>query len=255
MKAGKHILFWILAGLILVVGFGNSYGDYIKSFYFVTFLLPVAMATSYFFNYYLVLKYLLEQNYVRFTIYTIYTIIVSLYLEMVVVTISFVVLANYNYDQLDPMMTNIFVLGFAVYLIVLIKAFYLLFLRVKNNEFKVQQLVEEKEALKTEFITVRADRKNHQVKLDDITYIESLSDYVKIHFNNQTLTTRETITSFDESLPETFIRIHRSYIVNQDHVSNFNSTSVEIGDLELPISRTYKSDAISILEGSHSSVS
>ncbi len=248
MQAGKHILFWILAGAILVVGFGNSYGDYVKSFYFVTFLLPVAMATSYFFNYYLVPKYLLERKYVRFTIYTTYTVIISLYLEMVVVTISFIVLANYNYNELDPMMTNIFALGFAVYLIVLVKAFYLLFRRVKNNEFKVQQLIEEKEALKTEFITVRADRKNHQIKLDDITYLESLSDYVKIHFNDQTLTTRETISSFEESLPETFIRIHRSYIVNQNHIRKFNSTSVKIDETELPISRTYKNDVLAVLE-------
>lgn len=255
MQAGKHILFWILAGTLLVVGFGNSYGNFVKSFYFVTFLLPVAMATSYFFNYYLVPKYLLKRKYVRFSIYTVYTLVVSLYLEMVVVTISFIVLANYNYNELDPMMTNIFVLGFAVYLIVLIKAFYLLFRRVKNNEFKVQQLMEEKEALKTEFITVRADRKNHQIKLEDIIYLESLSDYVKLHFNDQTLTTRETISSFEESLPETFIRIHRSYIVNQIHISKFNSTSVKVDETELPISRTYKSDVLAVLEGKHSSVS
>lgn len=247
MKAGKHILFWILAGAILVIGFGNSYGDYVQSFYFVTFLLPVAMATSYFFNYYLVPKYLLERKYIRFGIYTGYTIIISLYLEMVVVTISFIVLANYNYNELDPMMTNIFALGFAVYLIVLIKAFYLLFRRVKNNEFKVQQLIEEKEALKAEFITVRADRKNHQIKLDDIIYLESLSDYVKLHFNDQTLTTRETISSFEESLPETFIRIHRSYIVNQLHVRKFNTTSVKMNETELPISRTYKKEVLSVL--------
>lgn len=249
MQAGKHILFWILAGTILIAGFGNSYGDYLKSFYFITFLLPVAMATSYFFNYYLVPKYLLERKYLRFSIYTVYTVIVSLYLEMVVVTISFIVLANYNYNELDPMMTNIFALGFAVYLIVLIKAFYLLFRRVKNNEFKVQQLMEEKEALKTEFITVRADRKNHQVKLDDILYLESLSDYVKLHFNDQTLTTRETISSFEESLPETFIRIHRSYIVNRLHISEFNSTSVKIDEVELPISRKYKSTVLETLSG------
>lgn len=249
MHAGKHILFWILAGSILVVSFGNSYGNYTQSFYFVTFLLPVAMATSYFFNYYLVPKFLLERKYIRFSIYTTYTVIVSLYLEMVVVTISFIILANYNYNELDPMMTNIFALGFSVYLIVLIKAFYLLFRRVKNNEFKVQQLIEENEALKTEFITVRADRKNHQIKLDDILYLESLSDYVKLHFNGQTLTTRETISSFEESLPETFIRIHRSYIVNQLHVKKFNTTSVKLGDIELPISRTYKSDVVETLSG------
>lgn len=255
MRPGKHILFWMLAATLLVIGFGSTYGDFIKSFYFVTFLLPVAMATSYFFNYYLVPRYLLKRDYVRFTLYTVYTIIISLYLEMVVIIISFVVIANFNYGELDPIMTNIFVLGFAVYLIVLVKAFFLLFKRVRNNEFKVQQLLEEKEALKTEFITVRADRANHQIKLDDIIYLESLSDYVKIHTTDQTLTTRETISSFEESLPETFIRIHRSYIINQNYVSHFNTTSVVLNDVELPISRTYKSDAIAMLEGRSSSVS
>lgn len=247
MHPGRHILFWIFASFLLVIGFGSGYGDYIKSFYFVTFLLPVAMATSYFFNYYLVPKFLLDRKYVRFSIYTTYTVIVSLYLEMVVVMISFIILANYNYNELDPMMTNIFALGFSVYLIVLIKAFYLLFRRVKNNEFKVQQLMEEKEALKTEFITIRADRTNHQVKLEEIIYLESLSDYVKIHTTEQSLTTRETISSFEESLPETFIRIHRSYIVNQDYVHKFNTTSVTVNESELPISRTYKSQALSTL--------
>ena len=249
MQAGKHIIFWILASAILVIGFGAAHGDFVNSFYFVTFLLPVAMATSYFFNYYLVPEFLLKRKYLRFAIYTIYTLIVSLYLEMVVITLSFIVLANYNYGALNPTMTNVFVLEFAVYLIVLLKAFFLLFRRVQNNEFKVQQLMEEKEALKTEFITVRADRKNHQVKLDDIIYLESLSDYVKLHVNDETLTTRETISSFEESLPETFIRIHRSYIVNQLYVSEFNTTSVKLNETELPISRTYKSGVVDILSG------
>lgn len=249
MQAGKHILFWILASSLLVLGFGTAQGDYLNSFYFITFLMPVAMATSYFFNYYLVPEFLLKQKYFRFSIYTIYTIVVSLYLEMVVITLSFIILANYNYGELNPMMTNVFVLEFAVYLIVLIKAFFLLFRRVQNNEFKVQQLMEEKEALKTDFITVRADRKNHQIKLDDIIYLESLSDYVKLHFNDQTLTTRETISSFEESLPETFIRIHRSYIVNQLYVSEFTTTSVKLNETELPISRTYKSEVVDTLSG------
>jgi hypothetical protein len=248
MRIWKHILFWILVGIVLVIGFGSSYGNYLKSFYFVTFLLPVAMVTSYFFNYYLVPNFLLKRDYTRFTLYTIYTLVISLYLEMVVITISFVVIANYNYGELDPIMTNIFVLGFAIYLIVLIKICFLLFRRVRNNEFKVQQLIEEKEALNTEFITVRADRKNHQLKLDDIIYLESLSDYVKLHTIDQFITTRETITSFEESLPEYFIRIHRSYIINQHHISHFNTTSLTLHETELPISRTYKSQVLSVLD-------
>jgi len=249
MQTGKHILFWVLTGLILVAVFGSTYGDYIKSFYFVTFLLPVAMATSYFFNYHIVPQFLLKKKYARFTLYTIYTLIISFYLEMVVITISFIVLANYNYGELSPIMTNVFVLGFTIYLIVLIKAFYLLYRRFRENEFRLEQLKDEKEALKTAFITVRADRSNHQIKLNELMYLESLSDYVKIYFNDQSVITRDTISSFEESLPETFVRIHRSYIVNLDYITEFSSKSVSIGNTELPISRTYKDTALRFISG------
>jgi len=249
MQLGKHILFWTVAASILVAVFGSTYGDYVKSFYFVTFLLPVAMATSYFFNYHIVPQFLLKKKYKRFTLYTIYTIVVSLYLEMIVITISFIVLANYNYGELSPIMTNIFVLGFSIYLIVLIKAFYLLYRRFTEKEIRLNQLEDEKEALKTSFITVRADRSNHQIKLSELMYLESLSDYVKIYFNDQSLTTRETISSFEQSLPETFVRIHRSYIVNLDYITEFSNKSVTIGDEELPISRTYKNTALKFISG------
>ena len=249
MQLGKHILFWTVAASILVAVFGSTYGDYVKSFYFVTFLLPVAMATSYFFNYHIVPQFLLKKKYKRFTLYTIYTIVVSLYLEMIVITISFIVLANYNYDELSPIMTNIFVLGFSIYLIVLIKAFYLLYRRFTKKEIRLNQLEDEKEALKTSFITVRSDRSNHQIKLSELMYLESLSDYVKIYFKDQSLTTRETISSFEQSLPETFVRIHRSYIVNLDYITEFSNKSVTIGDEELPISRTYKNTALKFISG------
>jgi len=249
MQPGKHILFWTVTASILVAAFGSTYGDYVKSFYFVTFLLPVAMATSYFFNYHIVPQFLLKKKYTRFTLYTIYTIVISFYLEMIVITISFIVLANYNYGELSPIMTNVFVLGFSIYLIVLIKAFYLLYRRLTENEVRLNKLKDEKDALKTSFITVRADRSNHQIKLDELIYLESLSDYVKIYFNEQSLTTRDTISSFEESLPETFIRIHRSYIVNLDYITEFSSKSVTVGNTELPISRTYKDTALEYISG------
>lgn len=244
----KHILFWTATAILLTAAFGLSYGNYINSFYFVTFLLPVAVATSVFFNYYLVPEYLLQQKYVKFWVYTFYTIIISLYLEMLVILLSFVIIANYNYSELDPLMTNIFVLASVIYLVILVKAFALLFLRLKRNEFRVEQLENEKEALKTEFITVRADRANQQINIDDIQYLESMGDYVRIQTNSKTITTLERISSFEKSLPETFIRIHRSFIVNRNAIDNFSRTSITVSDQSLPISRTYKSSVMSILK-------
>lgn len=248
MHPGKHILFWITVFLVLVIGFGSSYGDYTTAFYFVSFLLPVAMATSYFFNYYLVPNYLFRQKYIRFSLYTCYTIIISLFLEMVVITISFAVLANYNYRQMNPLMSNIFVLASVLYLIVLFKAFVLIYLKLLSHEFRLQKLAKEKQALQTEFITVRANRTNYPVKLDEILYLESLGDYVKIHKPNRVITTKETLTFFETSLPDYFIRIHRSFIINRNHIIRFNATDVSVHNQELPISRTYKSEVLKKLD-------
>lgn len=249
MRTGKHVLFWSITALLLVIGFGSSYSDFSKAFYFVSFLLPVAIGTSYFFNYYLVPKFLLPGYYLRFSIYTIYALIVSLYLEMLVIVISFVIIANYNIEELHPIMANIFVLAVTIYLIVVMKAFVLLFQKYKNQELKKIQLTEEKEALKREFISVRSNRENRQIPLDEIIYFESMGDYVNICTSESLITTKETITHFNETLPEYFIRIHRSFIVNRNYVSTFSHRELKVNGTGLPIGRSYKSHAIGKLSG------
>ena len=65
------------------------------------------------------------------------------------------------------------------------------------------------------FISLRADRKNLKISLNDILYIESLKDYIKVITVNKTIITKQSISSIEEMLPkENFIRIHRSYIVS-----------------------------------------
>lgn len=234
--------------VLLTIGFGTEYGDFSKSLYFVSFLMPVAMATSYFFNYYLVPKYLLTRRNLRFVVYTGYMIIVSVFLEMVVVTVSFIVIANYNIRELDPLMNNIFVLCFAVYMVVLLKAFVLLFIRIRNHEFEVGYLLEQNQALKMDSITVKVDRVNQHILLDDLYFIESMDDYVTLYTKENKLVTRESITALAKRLPVYFIRIHRSYLVNKNYISSFNTTTVTVSDKILPIGRTYKTDALSLLK-------
>ena len=247
MHTGKHILFWVIVTIVMIFGFGSTFNDYNKTFYFVTFLMPVAMATSYLFNYYLVPTYLLQRRLFRFTLYTFYAVIGSLFLQMVVITLSFIIIANYNFGEMEPVMANIFLLALTIYLIVFLKAFVLLYRRNINHEFRLEKLIQDKEALKTKFITVKENRVNRQIQLDEILYFESLSDYVQIYFKNGSVTTKETITFFDESLPEYFIRIHRSFIVNRQHVDSFTSKKVDIYGTELPISRTYKKSVLDVL--------
>ncbi|MES2847974.1 MAG: LytTR family DNA-binding domain-containing protein [Bacteroidota bacterium] len=91
------------------------------------------------------------------------------------------------------------------------------------------------------FINLRADRKNIKVALDDILYIESLKDYIKVVTTNKTIVTKQSISSIEEILPkEKFLRIHRSFIVSLAKIDSFTNELIEIGKQELPISRMYK---------------
>src|SRR4030095_16636831 len=60
------------------------------------------------------------------------------------------------------------------------------------------------------FIYLKADRKMIRVMLDDILYIESARDYLKVFTNNTSIITRQTISSIEAMLSDSeFIRIHR----------------------------------------------
>lgn len=99
------------------------------------------------------------------------------------------------------------------------------------------------------FIFVRADRKMVRVNFNEILYIESLSDYLKIHTTEKTIVTRETITNIEAKLPQTeFFRIHRSYIVALKRISSYTNEFVELAKKALPISRSYKASILKKLE-------
>jgi two-component system response regulator LytT len=248
MRQIKEVVFWVLSAIALIVIFGRSYGGYINSFFFVSFLMPVIVGTSYAFSSFLVPDYLLKKKYFKFSLYTAYTIIVSLNLEMLVITLAFSVLAEYRYELLNPAAKNIFVLTITMYFIALLKAFTMLI----KNSFSVQDkisVLEEKQNTNQEgFLIVRSDRKNVKVLLAEILFIESLSDYVKINLIDKSVITKEKISNIEEKVSMPFLRTHRSFIVNTDKITSFSAETIEIGETKLPVSRTYKKDVQQLLK-------
>lgn len=91
------------------------------------------------------------------------------------------------------------------------------------------------------FIYLRADRKNIKVNLDDILFIESLKDYIKIVTKEKTIVTKQSISSLEENLPgHLFIRIHRSFIVAVNKIEAYTPEFIQISKYELPVSRSYR---------------
>jgi two-component system LytT family response regulator len=101
------------------------------------------------------------------------------------------------------------------------------------------------------YIFLYADYNLIKVNHDDITYIEGLKDYVKIYLANapKAIISRVTIKSLESQLPaDDFFRVHKSYIVNLEHVHSIRKGRIKIADVEIPFSDSYK-DVITKMTG------
>ncbi len=85
------------------------------------------------------------------------------------------------------------------------------------------------------------NKKRIKVYLDDILFIESQKEYIKVYTRDKTLTTKMPLHQVDGLLADSnFLRIHRSFIVSKNNIDAFTASEVEIGGHIIPIGRSYK---------------
>jgi DNA-binding LytR/AlgR family response regulator len=99
------------------------------------------------------------------------------------------------------------------------------------------------------FIYVKENKKVLKVHLNDILYVEGLSEYVQIYTRDKKIITKSSMTNLSEKLPEDqFMRIHKSFIVGLSKIEAFTSSSIEVPGKELPIGRSYKNAVLEVLQ-------
>jgi DNA-binding LytR/AlgR family response regulator len=99
------------------------------------------------------------------------------------------------------------------------------------------------------FLFFNVGKKKVKMFLDEILYIESLKEYIKIVSGEKTLLTKFQLGQTEELLQNNnFLRIHRSFIVAKDKVDAFTATDVEIQGKLIPIGRSYKEQVYAELE-------
>lgn len=100
-----------------------------------------------------------------------------------------------------------------------------------------------------EYVFVNKAKKLIKVTFDEVLYVESLKDYIKIHLQDQnSLVVKESISTFEKRIDDRFIRLHRSYIVNSEKITAYTKNDVEIGRLEIPIGNNYKDNLLPFLK-------
>ena len=99
------------------------------------------------------------------------------------------------------------------------------------------------------YIYFRTDRKMVKVFLDDILYVESLKDYIKVITTSKQIITKQGISALEEMLPpDQFLRIHRSYLVAIKQIDSYTADDIQIGEKELPIGRMYHHEVVKTLK-------
>lgn len=122
------------------------------------------------------------------------------------------------------------------------------FLRAVNKVMDIRLPQQAEQEMHDAYLYFRSDRKMHKVAMEDIIFIESLKDYIKVVTKSKTIITKQSISSIEERLPKSlFIRIHRSFIVSLNKVQSYTPELIAIGNEELPVSRMYRHEVEKVL--------
>ncbi len=98
-----------------------------------------------------------------------------------------------------------------------------------------------------DYILLKENKALHKVNYNDILYVEAYGDYVKINTLDKVIVTHSTFSKFLSALPNQFLRTHKSFSVNLEHLKLVSGNQIHIQDHIIPIGQTYKSEVMEAL--------
>lgn len=154
-----HLLFWLAILLLYAVFFGRQNNNYAQTFFFVGLLMPVTIGLTYFFNYFLIPRYLITGRYPAFILYSLYALLTALFLAMMVVLLTFMVMARVHIHQMDPASLDIFFLLTSLLMVVFLAAAIKMVNHWRKSKEEYQQLMRER--VETELKLLKAQLNPH----------------------------------------------------------------------------------------------
>jgi|TARA_B110000196_G_scaffold101337_1_gene88088 DNA-binding LytR/AlgR family response regulator len=120
--------------------------------------------------------------------------------------------------------------------------------KITQQVYLQKGIQKEEDSSNESFIFLKVDKKLIKIKFEDILYVESLKDYIKVFTTSGNYLVHKSLTSMTEELPDSnFIRIHRSYTIAIDKVKSLEGNLVEIATTKIPIGRKYVNHAKRII--------
>lgn len=123
------------------------------------------------------------------------------------------------------------------------------FNRFLKSALKAQEFISLKNknevSVAKDFFFIKCNQKIEKVKIDDVLYIEAMSNYVIVHTLQKKYISYLTSRSIEEQLPhDLFVRIHKSFLVAVNFIETIDGNEIKIGQFTLPISKSHKENVM-----------
>ncbi len=109
---------------------------------------------------------------------------------------------------------------------------------------KVRSLFERNPGDSTTYLHIKADRESHKIRASDILFIKSMQNYIVVQLAQTSIISLQTLKSVSDKLPDSFVRVHRSYIVNLEKTDRMNASEALVGGHLIPVSQRVKNEAL-----------
>jgi DNA-binding LytR/AlgR family response regulator len=127
------------------------------------------------------------------------------------------------------------------------------FPRFLKTALKAQEYLNKKakndNAAQEDFFFIKSGQKIEKIMLQDVVYVEGMSNYVIIHTKQKKHISYLTFKGLEEQLPSSnFIRIHKSFLISLAAIKSIDGSEVTLDNITLPISKNYKDEVMARIE-------
>lgn len=229
MKKVLSISFWLAAILLVAAVMTSLRYRFAESVFIGTLFLPGALAVKYF---YPKVSFADRASGIKDTAFITIGIILGEIMLFLMAHYVLQVIRDdsgniYAWSDLPDLLSN------PVFIAIMISA-------LAVGDYFFEKWLEKRYPSEKKPVTFLSERKSVSLMTDEILYVES-NDTVTIvvatgerRYRNKT-----PISQWEPILGDGFIRIHRAYLVNSNHIESFDKDSVLVGGRELPVSRKY----------------
>jgi len=227
-----------LRTMFCLAWFGHLRSYYV-SFYLEFVLMPLRILASYCMMYVLIPAFLENRKLRVFVLSYVVLIVAAGGLQLLI--------GHFFYDQLlaergerfpfsvASWIRNIVLINSTVILLGAAKVIQLHFQLL--DSLAVAQPADSDESAKgnDQFIEVKSNRRIHRLRISEILYVEGLGNYITyVDTQGSRTIVYSSLKAAQSRLPDTFVRLHRSYLVNRVHISAYDKDTVTIGTKTIP---------------------